>query len=338
MKYLLLITLFLPLFGWQLSWAASNDDLAFESFALIETLLAESSSSQNHDNEESIADIFCSREGASLTGLKELIDSQSTACSGLYDLIFHKITSESLRIKILRHFKHEAKKIKREGFKLISDIDDTLFSSVDDLRYSGSNLYPGVFAFHHEVAQNSVFVTARPYFWYHKTKKTLDHRSFKQRVVITGRLSSSIMGNRTMAMQKCRQIVNYAKIYPEFNLIWVGDNGRGDQITGKKLLKDYPENVVVVLIHDLHFSKQEVKTQIRDESGIILFDTYLGAACDLYKKKILTKEKLCFIYEQFMRDLQTIHLKSQYQQKMESIILRDVRLAEYLLNYTVEMQ
>ena len=48
---------------------------------------------------------------------------------------------------------------------------------------------------------------------------------------------------------KFGRFVQYARIFPERELIWIGDNGQGDVVAGVKMLNEYPN--VKVFIHEV---------------------------------------------------------------------------------------
>ena len=102
-----------------------------------------------------IEHLFLSCKGRELTDLKNMTDMGGDY-QNLFKLIYSDITDTTTRFKILAHFKTEAFLLKESnggkdsGLKILSDIDDTLYSSGGkfpagcDKEYPKHQLYPGV--------------------------------------------------------------------------------------------------------------------------------------------------------------------------------------------------
>lgn len=149
---------------------------------------------------DSIVHVFTSCVNQNdLHWLKKTIDaelrcSQVAECKSLYELVY-SLLSKSHRDVLLSHFDGVYEQGKTNGEELceqvilMSDIDDTLVSTLKDWRYPFQTLYPGVKQFYHELIvanmrrpishsieatnknineqdskQNIIFVTARPPF------------------------------------------------------------------------------------------------------------------------------------------------------------------------------
>ncbi|DBA00531.1 TPA: hypothetical protein N0F65_006435 [Lagenidium giganteum] len=97
---------------------------------------------------------FASKKGAECTALKDDVERQIS----LFGLVYHRIRSTDIRETILQHFEREAAELKASGnysapFKLLCDIDDTLYSVLFDRRYPELTVYPGVHQFMHELLE-----------------------------------------------------------------------------------------------------------------------------------------------------------------------------------------
>jgi len=112
--------------------------------------------SQNAAN--AIEGLFLSCKGKEVTDLKNMTDMGGDY-QNLFKLIYSDITNKNTRFNILTHFQTEAFLMKEDnngkeiGLKILSDIDDTLYSSGGkfpagcDKEYPKHQLYPGVLKF-----------------------------------------------------------------------------------------------------------------------------------------------------------------------------------------------
>lgn len=144
--------------------------------------------------EEWVTSIILHTKGRQLTLLKTACDAKGTA-TNLHKLIFHEIHSEINRFRILSHIKTEAESILQEYYKItrrkiLSDVDDTLFSSGGrfpagiDIKFNKHVLYPGVLSFYKELdlgvdesgeweegrLGNLTFLSARPHVYKDKSE------------------------------------------------------------------------------------------------------------------------------------------------------------------------
>jgi phosphatidate phosphatase APP1 len=150
--------------------------------------------------------------------------------------------------------------IKERPIKIISDVDDTFvcsggtFGNVDT-RYPREVIYPGVTSFYKELAPNDnppkrygnlIFISARPevtrqqvnarfkYYFQTGTIHTLPMILFGDFKSMKG---VPLKNFSQIAAKKYKNFCKYAKLYPENNFVFVGDNGQGDFDTGELMLK-----------------------------------------------------------------------------------------------------
>ena len=175
------------------------------------------------------------------------------------------------------------------GRKVLSDIDDTLFSSggrypagCDDA-FPSHVLYPGVTAFYRELdlsiegasawerrAREScgglVFLSARPKVGRdHKVERS-SHRQFRryrqQRMLHTtpsmlaGSLSAGLamMGGGDLGPTAAKKFANfkeYASLYPEYKFIFIGDNGQADVAAAELMTDAFGDRIEAVYIHQV---------------------------------------------------------------------------------------
>ena len=132
--------------------------------------------------EEWVCNIIVNTHGRGLTRLKTACDAKGSI-SNLHKLIFKDISNPTIRTSILQHIAHEASLLSHaHRRKILSDVDDTLFSSGGkfpagiDMSYPVRTVYPGVLTFYKELdlgvshsgewsegrLGNLVFLSARP--------------------------------------------------------------------------------------------------------------------------------------------------------------------------------
>ena len=147
--------------------------------------------------EEWIANILVNTHGRALIRLKTACDAKGSI-SNLHKLVFRDIHSAAVRQRILTHIAQEATALQAEEAKrgqkvvrrkILSDVDDTLFSSGGkfpaglDASFPVRTVYPGVLTFYKELdlgvsdtgewssgrLGNLVFLSARPRQFYHSS-------------------------------------------------------------------------------------------------------------------------------------------------------------------------
>jgi len=66
------------------------------------------------------------------------------------EYVFHDIDNPPLQNSLIAHF---AKNAAKQGIKVLSDVDDTLYANLVDTRYPKKTLYPGVITFYAALAE-----------------------------------------------------------------------------------------------------------------------------------------------------------------------------------------
>nr|WP_267898822.1 phosphatase domain-containing protein [Sorangium cellulosum] len=87
----------------------------------------------------------------------------------------------------------------------------------------------------------------------------------------------ALIGNRAIAEKKLENFVEYRRLYPEYDFVFVGDSGQGDIHFGQRMLELAPEAVRAVFIHDVVATPEHARRELAI-GGVRLFDTYIGAA------------------------------------------------------------
>eukprot|EP00658_Telonema_sp_P-2_P016120 TRINITY_DN16245_c0_g1_i6.p1 TRINITY_DN16245_c0_g1~~TRINITY_DN16245_c0_g1_i6.p1 ORF type:complete len:893 (+),score=250.46 TRINITY_DN16245_c0_g1_i6:139-2817(+) len=213
--------------------------------------------------------------------------------------------------------------------KLLSDLDDTLYSSGGDgiggvdITLEKHVLYPGVLAFLREMDMgplggcgkeeaaaahglgNVVFLSARPHLYKNMSEsysyslfETLqkDHGLHCSPTLLAGELRSSLT-NTGIAEKKLDNYKLYTDLYPEYNFIFIGDNGQGDVIAGSSMLQQDQTRCVAVFIHQVQAMEKTpgyTPTEFErwQQQGICFFEHYIQAAHHAYTIGLLSLSAL----------------------------------------------
>ena len=86
---------------------------------------------------------------------------------------------------------------------------------------------------------------------------------------------------RAIAETKYARFQQYARIFPERHYIWIGDNGQGDEIAGRRML-DQRDVMVIVCIHIVRPAAESAR-----DPRIIYFNSYGELAIKLFDMGLL---------------------------------------------------
>ncbi len=241
------------------------------------------------DAEEAlIAGILLSRHGLELTQLKNQLNLRADE-HDLEGLVYVDLDSDEIRARVLEHFASEALGVEVRDVKVLSDIDDTAFSKLHETRYPKGTLIPGILALYQALDNGPLdaptstgdltFVTARP-----KDALGLIETHTKDVLIKAGVSRSSILqggftnltSKERMAAAKLANMVRYLQMFGEYDLVWIGDSGQGDIITGLALITEAPDRTRLVLIHDVLAMSAEERDELRAR-GVHVVDTYVAA-------------------------------------------------------------
>ena len=205
--------------------------------------------------------------------------------------------------------------------KVLSDVDDTLYCSGGmypagiDKRYPKKTVYPGALAFYRELdlgtqgpeeweddrVGNLVFLSARPHVYKDMSEKHTLTKFEKLRVrghdgrkgmhttpsLLAGDLASGsqyIVSNdfEPLARKKFDNFRRYVNLYPEYQHVFVCDNGQGDVRAGEMMFDSFPyefEALYVHIVKDVHKTHgYNIKRWKRKEFCPFFFRTYPEAA------------------------------------------------------------
>jgi hypothetical protein len=94
---------------------------------------------------------------------------------------------------------------------------------------------------------------------------------------------------RTIAETKYARFQQYARIFPERQYIWIGDNGQGDEVAGRRMLNQ-PDVTVTVCIHIVRPAAESAR-----DPRIIYFNSYGELATKLFDRKILGRRHVAAV-------------------------------------------
>lgn len=204
---------------------------------LIDAIMQQGAGAQR-DYQDILVKLILSCDGIEATKLKVLIDGGCNIHT-FYKLVCEDIRSVDKRVSILAHLRKQSWKVRAEnkgsvGIKVLSDIDDTLYSSGGhfpagcDKRFGKHVFYPGVLELYESIdkgdtcfadpliarskntSSNKVFVSARP----HVYKDALEAGFLRTASALfdDGKLEShptmipggALQSGRGAALQKCK--------------------------------------------------------------------------------------------------------------------------------------
>ena len=278
--------------------------------------------------EEWICNILLNTHGRGLIRLKTACDAKGSI-SNLHKLVFRDIHSAAIRQRILSHLATEASLLNSEEAahgrrtvrrKILSDVDDTLFSSGGkfpagvDMSYPARTVYPGVLTFYKELdlgvsasgewhsgrLGNLVFLSARPHIYKDKAESH-SYLHFEQLrmqkgiglhcvpTLLAGSLDSGwrmvFRGDfHALAATKYDNFVQFAELYPDFTFVFIGDNGQGDVMAAammREKLGARLEAVFIKLVQPLHLTPGYSAAVAKEQwRDFLFFATFVGAAVD----------------------------------------------------------
>lgn len=191
--------------------------------------------------------------------------------------------------------------------KILTDMDDTLVSSGGrfpagiDTRYARHTPYPGVTAFYRELQGGGnvgqlVALSARP----HIVNDIMERGVFKKFQILQanhglhtmpGLLTGSIDagsrfllsggdedGVRALGQKKFDSFREFVRLYPEFQMVFIGDNGQADYAVGQMLCHHFPHNVQQVYIHKVQAEDKTFGYKPDADVPIDFFDDYVMCA------------------------------------------------------------
>lgn len=291
--------------------------------------------------EQAIAALLLSTKGEALTALKNGLD-QGGDYRDLQQLVFRDLDSKPLRAKVLAHFAAEAPP-KSHRVKVLSDIDDTFYANLKDTRYPKKTVYPGVRALYAELDKGAaaqadrpgdlMFLSARPYdaagLVETQTRSMLADHEVTKATVLSGDFLH-LVGNQAIADKKYENWQQVQQLYPEYGSVFLGDSGQGDALFGARA-HGANADLRAAFIHDVTGLDGAARAEWARQ-GVFVFDTYVGAATEAFRRGLISAEGLDRVVTEAGRELRRVPFESDAQrQAREAELARDVAAARAAL-------
>jgi len=202
--------------------------------------------------------------------------------------------------------------------EVFSDVDDTIkaagtnFVAGCDTRWPGGSIYAGMPQFYLELSRgkeeiqdpiNIGIVSARPEKLGNKfpdVEKELHAASKNSNLaenwgdvkkILPGQIEDNLHIHaekrfKDYAETKFKNVRKYTEETPDLCIIFIGDNGQGDQLAGVKMLAEIPA-VVAVFIHNVTANPP---LKVEENVDVNIFKTYPEAALIAFNKGFISKE------------------------------------------------
>ncbi|XVX20604.1 phosphatase domain-containing protein [Actinomycetota bacterium] len=291
-------------------------------------------------DERAIADMLLAVRGAELTALKNQLNMR-TDQHDLEGLVFADIDDEQIRDEILRHIAAEAPvDLPARELKVLSDIDDTAFAKIHEKRYPKGIVYPGVLAFYQALDQGPndapqstgdlTFVTARPgdaFGLIENHSRAALRKAGVANMSLMGGTVVALRSKDAMAGMKFANMEHYRRLFPEYDLVFIGDSGQGDAIVGEKILGEWPGAVKAVFIHDVVDTPPERREE-QAAKRLYYVDTYVGAGTTARELGMISAKGLEQIITETRDGFDKVEWESpEQEQAMRAILERDIAAA-----------
>lgn len=155
---------------------------------------------------------------------------------------------------------------------------------------------------------------------------------------------------RKLLKRKIKHCKRVRKIFPESRLYLIGDNGQADIDLGKALLEDcvvdtvFIHNIYPLLLSQDQDSDDEIlllrekkNSRYRDiecqEVGIVLYETYVGAALEAYRRNLFSSFSLLSVVQACVSE----HASIRYSSSMARDSRMDA-LKHDMINVKLELE
>lgn len=278
-----------------------RDSLSVPTLARLVNALHRGPTPRAH--ERAIRDVILSLEGEEL-GLLKTLTNTAGSYHDLDHLVFDDIDDETVRSEILTHIAQQAAGRPSPDLRILSDIDDTVICMLHDRRYPRGSTYPGVVEFLHALDRGAAEAPGRPGDLTFITARPSDPRGLVESYTRNGLaglglpahsvMTGHILNLTTKGRIAERKLVNFDRsrlLFPECQVVFIGDNGQADVEVGRAMLARDPDHVRAVFIHNVTGAGEDVRGHLAAE-GIFLFDTYADAAARAHELGLISAEGL----------------------------------------------
>lgn len=289
-------------------------------------------------DEAVITDLLLGHSGADFLRLRSALSARPDH-HDLEQLVFGDIDSRALRLRILDHIAAQA--IPLTDVHVVSDIDDTMVARLRDERVPKGTRYPGALAFlaaldagpddRPATIGDLTFVTARPRDAFgiieNSSRESLRRAGIRRCSVLTGRFFA-LRSHSAMAQAKLNNIAHLRLLYPEYGVVFVGDDGQGDAQVAAELLSRYPSTMRAAFIHDV-LSLDPAERTAFEGKGIHLFDTYVGAATTAHELGLVSMASVRQVVTESRHECAAVVWQDEAQQRrFEGMLTRDIERAD----------
>ena len=260
-----------------------------------------------YERERAIRDLMLATHGHDLTVLKRHID-RGDDHRDLAQLLFHDIDRTDYRKQILDHIQREGRLHPCSEVRIVTDLDDTIYCNWADKRFPAKTVYPGVLQLHQELRGDLVVLTGRV-----GDRAGILERRYRQRLGILGVKELTILTGTLVHQfvhpwifsKKWANLERHYRLFPEMRIVMFGDTGQADPEFLSKAARHYGVQVAKALLHNVK-ELPPARRAVCDQSGVSLFDTYVGAAVQLFQAQLLSAEKLERVMQAALDDLDRI--------------------------------
>lgn len=286
-----------------------------------------------YHREKAIRDLMLATHGHELTILKRHID-RGQDHRDLAQLLFHDIDRSDYRKQILDHIQREGRLHPCSEVRIVTDLDDTIYCNWADKRFPPKTVYPGVLQLHQELRGDLVVLTGRV-----GDRAGILERRYRQRLGILGVKELTILTGTLVHQfvhpwifsKKWANLERHYRLFPEMRIVMFGDTGQADPEFLSKAARHYGVQVAKALLHNVK-ELPPARRALCDQSGVSLFDTYVGAALQLYRAKLLGPEKLERVMQAALDDLHRIVFPASIMRQARlKELQQDLELAEEAL-------
>ena len=210
---------------------------------------------------------------ADAAGLRELLDALDTQGDHVdLEWIVFILLDDAQRAAVLCRIAEAAPSWPR-CVHVVADVDDTMYSSINDKVYPGGVLYPGVIEFLTLCGRDApiIVVTARPEALEDGLRRRLDGYGLHDVAVLSGRLGQ-VFSNGSMAARKVVNLEHLIALHPNDRFVLVGDDGQGDVMLAREAIARWGDRVAGVFIHHI------LPGPVTPVDGVNFFGSYIEAA------------------------------------------------------------
>ena len=222
------------------------------------------------EGRQPITDALLAADG---TGLRELLAALDTQGDHLdLEWTVYTLLDDGQRAAVLSRIA-EAAAAWPECRHVVADVDDTLYSSLNDKVYPGGTVYPGALEFLTHCGRGApvIVVTARPEALEDNLRRRLDGYGLHDVAVLSGRLGQ-VFSNGAMAARKGVNLEHLMALHPNDRFVLVGDDGQGDVTLAREAMGRWGRRVAGVFIHHI------LPGPVTPVDGIVFFGSYVEAA------------------------------------------------------------